>query len=180
MPEINRWVADPELTGRTTTPAASSCSTTVAAGDPVYRWQASLLARLTARLRMGHFDRLLVTGTTAPMGSALEVHAVRLISIKEREAVARTLLRAVREHREGVAPLIPAPTMSARVPFHRANIATAIATIETLTLRLHSPRPVTAPGMARLRLLLTDGVGPFYQHGRGDLQDRLDAALAAL
>ena len=49
-----------------------------------------------------------------------------------------------------------------------------------MTLRLQSPRPVSARGMARLRLLLSDGVGPLYQFGRGDLAGRLGAALAAL
>jgi hypothetical protein len=35
-------------------------------------------------------------------------------------------------------------------------------------------------GMAHLRLLLSDGAGPFYQFGRGDLSERLGAALAKL
>ena len=49
-----------------------------------------------------------------------------------------------------------------------------------ITLRLHSPRHVSATGMARLRLLLSDGCGPMYEWGRGDLGDRLRAAAAAL
>ena len=52
--------------------------------------------------------------------------------------------------------------------------------IDTVTLRLHSPRPVDARGMARLRLLLSDGTGPLYVAGRGDLIGSLRAALAAL
>lgn len=35
-------------------------------------------------------------------------------------------------------------------------------------------------GVARLRLLLADGAGPMYRYGRGDLEGRLGAALAAL
>jgi hypothetical protein len=35
-------------------------------------------------------------------------------------------------------------------------------------------------GMARLRRLLADGGGPMYAGGRGDLDGRLRAALAAL
>jgi hypothetical protein len=34
--------------------------------------------------------------------------------------------------------------------------------------------------MARLRVLLSDGAGPLYMSGRGDLVERLGAALAAL
>ena len=34
--------------------------------------------------------------------------------------------------------------------------------------------------MARLRQVLSDGAGPLYRYGRGDLGGRLGAALAAL
>ncbi|GFG55541.1 hypothetical protein [Mycolicibacterium agri] len=52
--------------------------------------------------------------------------------------------------------------------------------IDAITLRLHSPRPVTAMGMARLRRLFADGAGPMYAGGRGDLDGRLDAVLDVL
>jgi len=52
--------------------------------------------------------------------------------------------------------------------------------IAAITLRLHSPRPVSARGMARLRAILSDGCGHMYRYGRGDLRGRLGAALAAL
>ena len=71
-------------------------------------------------------------------------------------------------------------TRSGRVPMHRANIASAEALIDEVTLRLHAPHPVSARGMARLRQLLSDGTGPLYRYGRGDLAGRLGAALAAL
>ena len=71
-------------------------------------------------------------------------------------------------------------TRSGRVPMHRANIASAEALIDEVTLRLHAPHPVSARGMARLRQLLSDGTGPLYRHGRGDLAGRLGAVLAAL
>jgi hypothetical protein len=34
--------------------------------------------------------------------------------------------------------------------------------------------------MARLRRVLSDGGGPLYRYGEGDLRGRLGAALAAL
>jgi hypothetical protein len=34
--------------------------------------------------------------------------------------------------------------------------------------------------MARLRVVMSDGSGPLYRYGRGDLSGRLGAALAAL
>jgi hypothetical protein len=97
-----------------------------------------------------------------------------LTSVAEREAVARTLRRVVTEVHAGGGPL------SSRVGLHTTNIEAAEDVIDAITLRLHSPRPVGARGMARLRIVLSDGCGPMYRFGRGDLRGRLGAALAAL
>jgi hypothetical protein len=147
------------------------------ASDAVRRTTAprpSLSARVTARLRANHLDRQLAVGVPAVAGSALAVHHARLTSTAEREAVARTLRRAVNEVRAGGGP------MSSRVGLHTTNIEAAEDVIDAITLRLHSPRPVSARGMARLRAILSDGCGPMYRYGRGDLRGRLGAALAAL
>jgi hypothetical protein len=138
------------------------------------RPRASLAARLSALLRAGHFDRQLAVGVPALEGSAIAVHQMRLTSVDEREAIARSLRFAVRDARSGVNPL------TSRVPLHPTNITDAEDLIDRVTLRLHSPQPVSARGMARLRLLLADGGGPLYRFGRGDLKGRLGAALAEL
>lgn len=130
--------------------------------------------RVIARVLAGGFDRKLAVGVPAPAGSALAVHAARLTSSDEREAIARSLRRSVDDARNREARL------SSRVPLNVPNITAAGDRIDEVTLRLHSPRPVTARGMARLRLLLADGNGPMYRYGRGDLEGRLGAALAAL
>lgn len=134
----------------------------------------SVRARLTARLRAGQLDAMLAVGAPTPSGSAIALRAARLTSIPEREAIARALRRAVHEAANDALP------MSARIPLHRSNIADAAATIEAITVRLHAPRPVAARGMARLNRVLSDGRGPFYACGHGDLTGRLGAALAAL
>jgi hypothetical protein len=134
----------------------------------------SLAARVTALLRAHHLDRQLAVGVPAADGSALAVHQARLTAVAEREAIARTLRRAVNEVQAGGGPL------SSRVGLHTTNIAAAEDVIDAITLRLHSPRPVGARGMARLRAILSDGCGPMYRYGRGDLSGRLGAALAAL
>jgi hypothetical protein len=147
------------------------------AGDAIRRdaaARASLAARLTARLRAGQFDRMLAVGVPAPQGSALAVHQARLTSVAEREAIACSLRQSVLDARTGGMPL------SSRVPVHADNIAEAEDLIDAITLRLHSPRPVSARGMARLRQVLSDGRGPLYEFGRGDLKGRLGAALAEL
>ena len=109
-----------------------------------------------------------------PAGSALAAHEARLTSSTEREAIARSLRATVADARgRGL-------LLSSRVPLHVPNIAAAEDVIDAVTLRLHSPRPVSARGMARLRQILGDGTGPLYRYGRGDLRGRLGAALAAL
>ncbi|WP_083408717.1 hypothetical protein [Mycolicibacterium rutilum] len=135
---------------------------------------APLLARVVARVKAGSFDRRIAVGGPAPAGSALAAHCARLTSRKERESLARALRRVVQDAR-GRGPL-----MSSRVPLNTRNIAAAEDLIDAITLRLHSPRPVSARGMARLRTLLADGTGPLYRYGRGDLTGRLGAALAEL
>jgi hypothetical protein len=134
----------------------------------------SVRARMMARLRARRFDLALAVGVPAPAGSALAVHAARLTSVAERQAVARALRRAVLDAKD------TRSTQSGRVPMHRANIASAEALIDEVTMRLHAPHPVSARGMARLRQLLSDGTSPLYRLGRGDLAGRLGAALAAL
>ncbi|MCV7136522.1 hypothetical protein H7J06_26495 [Mycobacterium hodleri] len=134
----------------------------------------SLRARLAARLLAGHLDRQLAVGFVGPGGSALAIRAARLESDDERHSVARALRRAVDESRHG-RPL-GAPT----VPVNRHNVAAAEDVIDAITLRLHSPRRVNARGMARLHGVLSDGCGPMYARGGGNLADRLRAALAAL
>lgn len=136
--------------------------------------RAPLAARLVARVRAGHFDRQIAVGVSAPEGSALSVHQMRLTSVTERDAIARALRRTVRDARSGINPL------TFRVPLHPTNITEAEDVIDKVTLRLHAPQPVNARGMARLRVLLADGCGPVYRFGRGDLKGRLGAALAAL
>jgi hypothetical protein len=134
----------------------------------------SLAARVTARLRACQLDRQLAVGVPAPAGSALAVHQARLTSVAEREAIARALRLAVRDARTGATP------RSSRIPVDPSNIAAAEDLIDAITLRLHSPRPVSARGMARLRVVMSDGCGPMYRYGRGDLSGRLGAALAEL
>ena len=136
--------------------------------------QRSVRPRMMARLRAGRFDRALAVGVPAPAGSALAVHAARLTSDAERQAVAKVLRHAVRDAKGTRA------TRSVRVPMAWANIASAEALIDEVTLRLLARHPVSARGMARLRQLLSDGTGPLYRRGGGDLTGRLGAALAAL
>jgi thiamine pyrophosphate-dependent acetolactate synthase large subunit-like protein len=139
------------------------------------RVRAPILARISAVLRPTRLDRILAVSMYAPAGTALAVHAARVTSAAHREELARVLRRALNEARLG--PSLP---MCGRIPIDHNNVLAAEELIDRLTLRLHSPRPVSARGMSRLRLLLSDGAGPLYHFGRGDLDSRLRVVLAAL
>ena len=118
---------------------------------------APLSARLLARLFAARYDRMLAVGVPAPAGSALAVHAARLTSVDEREAIALSLRRSLDDAGNRDARL------SSRVPLNMPNITAARDRIDQVALRLHSPRPVAARGIARLRVLLSDGTGPMYR-----------------
>lgn len=134
-------------------------------------------ARVRARLFPARFDAELAEGEQVAAGSATAVHAQRLVSVHERETVARSLRQCLQDARGGADPAV---MFSSRVRVHRRNVLAAANLIDKLTLRLHSPRPVSPRGMALLRMLLTDGRSPLYELGEGDLEGRLAAALATL
>jgi hypothetical protein len=60
---------------------------------------ASLLTRLTARLLADRYDRMLAVGEFPTAGTALDMHARRLTTIAEREAIARSLRRSLAAQR---------------------------------------------------------------------------------
>ncbi|MCW2690956.1 MAG: hypothetical protein JWR37_5846 [Mycobacterium sp.] len=140
------------------------------AATPIAR-HISIGARLAARLFAGRFDRVLAVSAAVPQGAAA-AHAKRLTSHHEREALARALHSLRGDPADGL--------LSFRVPAHRENIASAAALIDEVTRRLQGLGLVTPRGVARLRLLMSDGTGPLYLLGRGDLTARLGAILAAL
>src|SRR3954452_18415213 len=148
------------------------------AGDVSWtEWEIPLVsvrARLKAWLTPGRLDRLLAGGAPAPAGSALALHAARITSASERNAISYSLGFSLELLRSDI------PTPHPRLPIHRHNIAAVEALIETITSRLRSRQPVGVRGMARLRAVLSDGCGPFYDGGKGDLEGRLGAVIAAL
>ena len=135
---------------------------------------APLRSRITARVLAEHYDRKLLAGAVPMPGSALAIHARRLTTVAEREIVARSLRAALDDARK------PLTIWTARSWTHRPHVAAAADLIDAVTLHLHSPRPVSTEGMARLRLLLSDGAGPLYASERGELAWALRTALFVL
>jgi hypothetical protein len=134
----------------------------------------SVAARLQARLFAAKFDRQIEDGVVPTPGSPLAAHVMRLTSVRERESLARAFRRVAQsgERRPTVVDL--------RIPVLSSRVLECKDVIDDITLRLHSPRPVQAKGMARLRMLLSDGTGPLYFEGQGSLAGRVRGALAAL
>jgi hypothetical protein len=133
-----------------------------------------LWARLVSRLRSGHLDRLLADFAAVHAGTPLAMRADRLISIPERESVARALRHCVADAHSR------SPLMSSRIEVNGPEIVVAESIIDSITLRLPSPRPVSARGMAMLLVLLTAGGSPLYRYGRGHLKGQLAVAFDAL
>jgi hypothetical protein len=134
----------------------------------------SITTRVIAELFATRFDKQLVAGAAPEPGSALAAHVSRLVSAGERRKLAETLRRNVSEIYSRPMP------MSARIPVDRSGVAAAVGLIDQVTSRLLAPRPVSAHGVARLRLLLSNGAGPMYWSGGGDLGAELRTVLAHL
>ena len=136
--------------------------------------EASITTRVIAKLYATRFDKQLVAGVAPEPGSILAAHVSRLASASERRKLAEALRHSV------CAAHSRQTWMSATIPVDRSAVAAAVGLIDQVVLRLTGPRPVSARGVARLRLLLSVGAGPMYWPGRGDLRAELRAVLAQL
>ncbi|MGY4709325.1 hypothetical protein ACXDF8_07175 [Mycolicibacterium sp. CBM1] len=135
---------------------------------------ATVATRWRAKMFAGRLDRDVEAGIVPMAGTPLAVHMTRLTSVEEREALARSLRQALFD-RDRTGPGLPP-----RIPAHPERLARCRDVVDDITLLLHSPRPVRARGVARLRMLLSDGTGPLYRQDRGSLAAELRGVLAAL
>ena len=137
-------------------------------------WQRVHLA-LIAWWRAGLLDRRLAAGASPRGGPVLALRAQTLTARRSRERVADGLARAIHDARAGT------PGFSAAVRPHREELLAASIVIGTLERRLRAAEPVSARGVALLRVLLSDGASSLYRPcARGALGSELRAAAAAL
>jgi hypothetical protein len=130
-------------------------------------------ARMRARLWAGRYDREIEDGVSPAPASPLAVHRARLVSPRERDDLAHALRLAM--HDAAVAS-----HFNARVPIRSIAVHDCADVIAAVCDRLTDPFPVRPRGMARLRLLLSDGRGPLYRSGKGTLTAAMRGVLAAL
>lgn len=150
----------------------STVTQTTASDDELW---APWLVRVRARMQAARFDRELECGVPVVLGTALAVHAGRLVSEHERSQLADTLdLMCDRARNE------EEPLLTTRIPLRCSNILAEEPTLTAIVERLRATRPARARGVARLRLLLADGLGPLYESGSGSVAAALRGVLAAL
>ena len=127
--------------------------------------------RIGARVRAIALERELAEGVPPETCPTLALRAQTLISPSARRSLAREIRRVVSDARGGHAWLM------ARIPGHRQAILATADDLEVIADRLDEG-PAAAQGVARVRVLLTDGTGPLYF--RGDTSHLRNAAADAL
>jgi hypothetical protein len=136
---------------------------------------AGLRDRLVARLRAARLDQELARGVAPDTSAPLVLRAQRLIAPSTRAGLAREIERMLRDALTGYVWVI------ARVAPRRREVLDAANELDALARRLVEPGPISAGGVARVRLLLTDGTGPLYFHGATDrLRTLASGALEGL
>lgn len=137
--------------------------------------RARLRERLAARWR-GHFlDAQLARGVAPETGAALALRAHDLGEPQIRLALARGVQRALDQARS------PQRPSRFRVPVCKTEVVAAADQLDELAKRLRNPGLLASPGLASVRLLLTDGRSPLYLRGTtGELRVSVSRALEAL
>jgi hypothetical protein len=130
------------------------------------------LARVRASLFADRYDREVEACVTATPGSPISVHGARLTSAHERAVLSATLRTVMSDALVG--------DRGTRIPVQEAAVRRSADVISAILDRLESPQPARVRGMARLRMLLSDGRGPLYRTGSGSLAAALRGVLAAL
>ncbi|MFZ0042513.1 MAG: hypothetical protein WAK93_14470 [Solirubrobacteraceae bacterium] len=119
-----------------------------------------LLTRLAAFVRRSKLDRLLSEGADPTSTTQLAARAAQLARRSTRANVATGL--------EHMALTVDDPPSHVRIrPSRQAALANR-STLLDLAAVLRRNEPVYARGIARLRLLVTDGTGPAYTDRRGE------------
>jgi hypothetical protein len=145
-------------------------------GTGVYVEPVTLRRRLTAALLCDRLDRMLAAGLPAESDVLLAVRAEHLASARTRTDLARTvgrLLRAASGPEHGISRASSMAVLS--------RVREARPELEDLIDHLLAPVPVSARGMALVRLLLRDGSGPLFRYeSPADLRHQVRCASAAL
>jgi hypothetical protein len=112
--------------------------------------------RLKALIQSRRLDEELASGADPNADALRHERAAELVERRTRRRIAASLKEALAE---AEAPRRP---FSVRAPIARAAIRNSREDVEDVVNRLSGPAPVRPQGVARARMLLTDGTGPLY------------------
>jgi len=133
-------------------------------------------ARAAARLWARRLDGQLAAGAASWRSPRHAARALQLTAPRSRRALAAALEELLEE-----AELPRAAARWAAIEPCREQVRAARAPILAIAVRLRDGAPVRANGVARLRLLLSDGLGPCFVAGEpGELVRALDAVARRL
>jgi hypothetical protein len=126
-----------------------------------------------ARLGAHRFDRALADGANPRASGVQRRHAVRICSPRERRRLAESIRRLVdlAEHPRTSLHRIRAP---------EATVRGATGELSASARLLEEAAPVSPAGVARLRLLLSDGTGLLYRGTPERFRAEVRAALNEL
>lgn len=116
---------------------------------------------MSAQWRARKLDRDLADGVSPEASAALALRAERLTEPDSRGSIAGALRRVVHEANANRRHRF------ARVTPNTRAVKSASEELNRLADTLDDPGPVTAQGVARAWLLLTDGTGPLYNARSG-------------
>jgi hypothetical protein len=111
--------------------------------------------RLIESARASRLDQDLAAGASPDATVGLSLHAHRLVEPARRRELAESL-----DHLAAIADR-PAGALTTRTPVAGTRIRAAAAELRAVTSRLRTDGVVAPEGVAMLRLLLADGLGPF-------------------
>jgi hypothetical protein len=129
--------------------------------------------RFAALLGHARLDARLAAGQPPESSVELAIRADQLVRPRARLRLARTLA--------WMSSQAYAPTTIGATPICRRAVRDAEQELATLGQRLSAKGPVSARGIAQIRILITDGYGPLYPPGRpAELRTRLELAAITL
>jgi hypothetical protein len=135
----------------------------------------SLRDRIAARIEAARLDGELARGADPEERPALALRARRLLAPRTRATLGRHVEQMLDDALAGEGAVLT------RIRPRRGAVIEAADGLDAVAQRLLEPRPVAARGVARVRLLLTDGCGPLYVPAAGEtLRTAVAAALDGL
>jgi hypothetical protein len=132
--------------------------------------------RMWARLFAARYDQQIEDGVTVAAGTSLAAHYLRLTSRGERDDMAHALTLLLWDAGSPRSDRDPAM----RVPIRTEAVQQSGDVVQDVMARLLGPLPVRARGVARLRILLSDGRSPVYRSGAGTFAAAMRGVLAAM